>query len=154
MVVDTINDTQEIVVKPLGKQLRTLNCFAGATIMGDGKIALILDVQGIAQQTHIFAEKQKALLAEETVAKQPEEAPQQLLVVQVPMDIIFMRNVLIYFELETKRAILSKVRRVLKPDGYLFLGGGETTINLDDAFEPIQFGKAVYYKLRCVTDNS
>ncbi|HAZ49978.1 MAG TPA: hypothetical protein DDW76_08480 [Cyanobacteria bacterium UBA11369] len=96
LVVDTINDTQEIVVKPLGKQLRTLNCFAGATIMGDGKIALILDVQGIAQQTHIFAEKQKALLAEETVAEQAEESPQQLLVVQGPdarRIAIFLANV-------------------------------------------------------------
>ncbi|GET40439.1 MCP methyltransferase, CheR-type [Microseira wollei NIES-4236] len=68
-----------------------------------------------------------------------------------PMDIIFMRNVLIYFDIETKRCILSRVRRVLKPDGYLFLGGGETTINLDDAFEPVQFGKAVCYKLRQLT---
>ena len=84
LVVDTINDTQEIVVKPLGKQLRTLNCFAGATIMGDGKIALILDVQGIAQRTHILSEQEKALLAEENVAKQAEEPPQQLLLVQGP----------------------------------------------------------------------
>lgn len=64
------------------------------------------------------------------------------------MDIIFMRNVLIYFDLETKRGILSRVGRVLKPDGYLFLGGGETTINLDDAFQPVQFGKAVCYRWR------
>lgn len=64
------------------------------------------------------------------------------------MDIIFLRNVLIYFEVDTKRAILSRIKQVLKPDGYLFLGGGETTINLDDAFEPVQFGKAVCYKLR------
>ncbi|HBL13334.1 MAG TPA: chemotaxis protein CheA, partial [Cyanobacteria bacterium UBA11162] len=47
LVVDAINDTQEIVVKPLGKQLKSLACFAGATIMGDGKVALILDVQGL-----------------------------------------------------------------------------------------------------------
>ena len=64
------------------------------------------------------------------------------------IDIIFLRNVLIYFDIETKRAILSRVRRVLKPDGYLFLGGGETTVNLDDAFEPVQFDQAVCYKLR------
>lgn len=64
------------------------------------------------------------------------------------MDIIFMRNVLIYFEVETKKAILGKVRRLLKPDGYLFLGGGETTINLDDSFERVQFHKTVCYRLR------
>ncbi|HUO28826.1 MAG TPA: chemotaxis protein CheW [Bryobacteraceae bacterium] len=49
LVVDGISDTQEIVVKPLGKQLKGLNCYAGATIMGDGRVALILDVSGIAQ---------------------------------------------------------------------------------------------------------
>ncbi len=64
-----------------------------------------------------------------------------------PMDIIFMRNVLIYFDTQTKKAILGKVRQVLKPDGYLFLGGGETTINLDDSFERVQFNKSVCYKL-------
>ncbi|HBB34833.1 MAG TPA: chemotaxis protein CheR [Cyanobacteria bacterium UBA8803] len=64
------------------------------------------------------------------------------------MDIIFLRNVLIYFDIETKKAILARLRRVLRPDGYLFLGGGETTVNLDDAFEPVQFDKTVCYRLR------
>jgi len=49
LVVDEINDTEEIVVKPLGKQLKGISCFAGATIMGDGKVALILDILGLAQ---------------------------------------------------------------------------------------------------------
>ena len=56
MVVDEINDTEEIVVKPLGKQLKGIACFAGATIMGDGKVALILDVMGIAQYSKVIAE--------------------------------------------------------------------------------------------------
>ena len=63
------------------------------------------------------------------------------------MDIIFMRNVLIYFDIQTKKSILARVRRVLRPDGYLFLGGGETTVNLDSAFEPVQFEKGVCYRL-------
>ena len=50
LVVDGVKDTQEIVVKPLGKHLKGLNCYAGATIMGDGRVALILDVLGIAQK--------------------------------------------------------------------------------------------------------
>ena len=50
LVVDGINDTEEIVVKPLGKQLKGVSVFAGATIMGDGQVALILDVLGIAQR--------------------------------------------------------------------------------------------------------
>ncbi len=65
------------------------------------------------------------------------------------MDIIFLRNVLIYFDIETKQAILARVKRILHPEGYLFLGGGETTINLDSAFEPVKFDKAVCYRLRC-----
>jgi hypothetical protein len=56
LVVDEINDTEEIVVKPLGKQLKSINLFAGATIMGDGKVALILDVLGLAQCAHVVSE--------------------------------------------------------------------------------------------------
>ncbi|MFZ4791874.1 MAG: chemotaxis protein CheA [Candidatus Competibacteraceae bacterium] len=54
LVVDQINDTQEIVVKPLDKVLQDVPVFAGATIMGDGRVALILDVLGIAQQARIL----------------------------------------------------------------------------------------------------
>ena len=56
LVVDGINDTEEIVVKPLGKQLKGIPLFAGATIMGDGKVALILDVMGVAQMGGIISE--------------------------------------------------------------------------------------------------
>src|SRR5688572_10348582 len=48
LVVDTVLDTEEIVVKPLGKRLKSLAVYAGATILGDGRVALILDVRGIA----------------------------------------------------------------------------------------------------------
>jgi len=64
------------------------------------------------------------------------------------MDLIFMRNVLIYFDIPTKKAILAKVRRLLRTDGYLFLGAAETTLNLDDGFERMQFEKAGCYRLR------
>jgi two-component system, chemotaxis family, sensor kinase CheA len=56
LVVDKVNDTQEIVVKPLGKHLKGIAAFAGATIMGDGRVALILDVPGIAQQASVFSQ--------------------------------------------------------------------------------------------------
>ena len=54
LVVDGINDTQEIVVKPLGKQLKGLTWYAGATTMGDGRVALILDVHGIGERAGVF----------------------------------------------------------------------------------------------------
>jgi two-component system chemotaxis sensor kinase CheA len=53
LVVDEINDTAEIVVKPLGKLLKDASTFAGATIMGDGRVALILDVMGIANHVGV-----------------------------------------------------------------------------------------------------
>jgi two-component system chemotaxis sensor kinase CheA len=59
LVVDGINDTQEIVVKPLGKQLKGLTVYAGATIMGDGKVALILDVLGIGQRSGVLAQSRE-----------------------------------------------------------------------------------------------
>lgn len=55
LVVDQINDTEEIVVKPLGKHLKGISALAGATIMGDGRVALILDVPGLAQHAGIRA---------------------------------------------------------------------------------------------------
>jgi chemotaxis protein methyltransferase CheR len=65
-----------------------------------------------------------------------------------PMDLILMRNVLIYFGVDTKKQILRKVRSLLRPDGLLFLGGAETTLNLDDAFERVQFERTVCYRVR------
>jgi chemotaxis protein methyltransferase CheR len=61
-------------------------------------------------------------------------------------DIVFLRNVLIYFDLETKRTVLSQIRRVLKPGGYLLLGGAESTLNLDAAFQRVEFGRAVVFR--------
>lgn len=55
LVVDAVNDTEEIVVKPLGRQLKSVQVFAGATIMGDGHVALILDATRLAQQAHVLS---------------------------------------------------------------------------------------------------
>lgn len=63
-------------------------------------------------------------------------------------DIVFIRNVLIYFDVAVKRSVLKRVRSVLKPDGCMFLGGGETTLNIDDAFERMPVGRAICYRIR------
>ncbi|WP_348690528.1 chemotaxis protein CheA [uncultured Nocardioides sp.] len=55
LCVEEVHDTQEIVVKPIGRQLKSLPTYAGATIMGDGRVALILDVGGIARTRAIGA---------------------------------------------------------------------------------------------------
>ena len=66
LVVDTINDTEEIVVKPLRKQLKTVKTFAGSSVMGDGKVALILDVLGLAQRAGVVTETRDRALAEKS----------------------------------------------------------------------------------------
>jgi two-component system, chemotaxis family, sensor kinase CheA len=66
LVVDEIHDTQEIVVKPLGAHLKDATLFAGATIMGDGNVALILDVLGTAQRARVVSEgRERTVLADE-----------------------------------------------------------------------------------------
>jgi chemotaxis protein methyltransferase CheR len=62
------------------------------------------------------------------------------------LDLVLLRNVLIYFDLPTKRLILDRVRRLLQPDGYLLLGGAETTHNLDDNFIPVSFGPVSFFR--------
>lgn len=64
------------------------------------------------------------------------------------MDLIFLRNVMIYFDVEAKRTILSQVRETLRPDGFLMLGGAETTYGLDDAYERVVFEKAAAYRVK------
>lgn len=64
------------------------------------------------------------------------------------IDIIFLRNVLIYFDVATKRTILANVRRVMHASGYIFLGGSETTFRLDDCFERVDFDRANCYRLK------
>jgi two-component system chemotaxis sensor kinase CheA len=64
LVVDEIADTEEIVVKPLNKQLKGIKPFSGATIMGDGRVALILDVLGLAQKASVIAEAHESAPSE------------------------------------------------------------------------------------------
>lgn len=61
-------------------------------------------------------------------------------------DVVFCRNVLIYFDLQTKRGILTNIRKVLRPGGYLILGASETTLNVDDTYIRKQVGPAIFYQ--------
>jgi chemotaxis protein methyltransferase CheR len=63
------------------------------------------------------------------------------------MDLILNRNVMIYFDIPTKKSILSRLARILRPDGYLLLGGSETTFNLEDSFRRVEDLKAGFYQL-------
>jgi two-component system chemotaxis sensor kinase CheA len=84
LVVDSINDTEEIVVKPLSQQLKGIPVYAGATIMGDGRVALILDVLGTAQRAHVVSEVRDRGLAENASRQsQQQTACQTLLILEV-----------------------------------------------------------------------
>lgn len=65
-----------------------------------------------------------------------------------PFDVIFLRNVLIYFDVATKRTVLQNAAKLLRPDGWLFLGAAETTIGIDDNYERVAAGRTSAYRVR------
>ena len=79
LVVDNICDTQEIVVKPLGKELKGLSCYAGSTILGDGSVALILDVSGLAERACVLSAERDDVKAAADTADSSEDLSQLLL---------------------------------------------------------------------------
>lgn len=82
LVVERINDTQEIVVKPLGPHLKGIGTYAGSTIMGDGAVALILDVLGLAQRARVLSEHANLGLKDAvTLRTDPQSLRQSYLVV-------------------------------------------------------------------------
>jgi chemotaxis protein methyltransferase CheR len=64
-----------------------------------------------------------------------------------PLDMVFIRNVMIYFDVETKKQILQRIRHVLRPDGSLFLGAAETTMNLGNEFTRTEHDLAGIYRV-------
>jgi chemotaxis protein methyltransferase CheR len=63
------------------------------------------------------------------------------------MDLVLNRNVMIYFDVAMKKSILGRIARLLRPDGYLLLGGSETTFNIDNSFQRVEALKAGFYQL-------
>jgi len=77
LIVDEITDTEEIVVKPLSKQLKGISAYSGATIMGDGRVALILDVLGLAQRAKVIAEPREKAYDEDSSEAAAEAVPDE-----------------------------------------------------------------------------
>lgn len=67
---------------------------------------------------------------------------------QGPMDAIFCRNVLIYFDKPTQKRVVEAFARALRPRGYLFLGHAESIMRLTDLYDPVVTPKAIYYRLK------
>jgi chemotaxis protein methyltransferase CheR len=63
-------------------------------------------------------------------------------------DVVFLRNVLIYFDAETRRGILRRIRAAMRPDGWLFLGAAETTIGIDDDWDRVVVGRTSVHRAR------
>lgn len=63
-----------------------------------------------------------------------------------PLDLVFIRNVLIYFGVDTRKKILERIGTMMRPDGYLFVGASETPLNLVSCFEKLPVGKTVCYR--------
>ncbi len=63
-----------------------------------------------------------------------------------PFDLVLMRNVMIYFDVDTKRDVLARMRRQLAPEGYLLLGASETTYNLSEDFDRELDGRTAWYR--------
>ena len=63
------------------------------------------------------------------------------------MDVILMRNVLVYFDASTCQDIFRRVRQLLRPDGYLLLGGAETALHIDATFKVTRRDGFSYYQL-------
>lgn len=63
-------------------------------------------------------------------------------------DLVFIRNVMIYFDVETKKTILKRVRQCLQTQGTLFLGTAETTINIDPELVPTPIGRTTVYQCK------
>jgi len=81
LVVDSINDSKDIVVKPLGKHLKGISIFSGATILGDGKVALILDVIGISQSANVVSEARERGINNATLMSQESSGQRQALLI-------------------------------------------------------------------------
>jgi chemotaxis protein methyltransferase CheR len=63
------------------------------------------------------------------------------------MDLIFLRNVMIYFDADAKKSILGRVGRLLWPDGYLLLGGSETTLGLSESLRRVETIRGGFHQL-------
>ncbi len=83
LMVDGIWDSEEIVVKPLGKHFKEITIYAGATIMGDGRVALILDVVGLSRKVGLKVEEVDRIKEEAALQTVKEDDQQFILLFNV-----------------------------------------------------------------------
>jgi two-component system chemotaxis sensor kinase CheA len=81
LVVDRVLNTEEVVVKPLAARFKDVGCYAGATILGDGQVALILDVPSLARRSHLGALERAAVKASGPIEDQNAAANSERLLI-------------------------------------------------------------------------
>ena len=135
LVVDEIHDTQEIVVKPLVRQLKSIACYVGATIMGDGLPALILDVAGLARLASLHRVSALSRQEVDRVTTQVEALPTQMLLlfrsgrfdrIAIPLALVARLE-----EVDT-----SKIERAANQPVLHYRGEILTLISLSSVLEP------------------
>ncbi len=95
LLVDAIHDTEEIVVKPIDQPLKTASVFAGATILGDGKVALVLDIPGLGQRASVLSESRERIR---------QEAP------AVPAEVVARQSMLVFENGDSERMAIPLAR--------------------------------------------
>ncbi len=95
LVVDRVLDTEEIVVKPLSGALKEIGLYAGATILGDGRVSLILDVQSLSRRCIRATEAARDMVEVHVDAAEAQDEQQLLIVdigerrhVAIPLDVV------------------------------------------------------------------
>jgi len=106
LCVDELYDTEEIVVKPLSRHIEKCRCFAGATIMGNGRVAMILDAAGIAEHAKLRFDE----LAAEELQRQERERQRRSLAAAKQSIIIFNNAPDEYFALPLAR--ISRLEKI------------------------------------------
>jgi two-component system, chemotaxis family, sensor kinase CheA len=117
LIVDRVNDSEEIVVKPLSKQLKGIPLYSGTTIMGDGKVALILDVVGAAQIGKVVSQRRDRSMSEQSLRTNRVSETQTLLVVAAGRNgrcAMPLSQVTRLEKFETKRLEYSNQMRVIQ----------------------------------------
>ncbi|AKG20168.1 chemotaxis protein CheA [Calothrix sp. 336/3] len=135
LVVDTIEDIQDIMVKPLGKQLKAQSLFAGATILGDGTVTLIIDIVGLANRSGVTAKQKQQLLIENATKDQEQVIDRQtILLFEGPAGARMGIPLTIAFRLE--EILCSAVEKVGNQDVIQSYGKILPLIDLHKIFSP------------------